>query len=134
MASLLGFIAKLPLILGVFLAGIKSIGAMMLPFDCNTSQPIPNKLAYNYLSKNGEDKFNSITKISGPFKKRIDYFSLTARSQQKRTVLVSIPMYICPNVSFVVFSRRFFFLFFFSLSSPLYSHFSIYTSENIAVL
>ena len=29
-----------------FLAGIKTIGAMMLPFGCNRSQPIPNILAH----------------------------------------------------------------------------------------
>ena len=41
----------------VFLAGIKTIGAMMLPFGCNTSQPIPNILADNAFSKNGQVKF-----------------------------------------------------------------------------
>ena len=54
----LGFIAKLPLIIGgFFLAGIKTIGAMMLPFGCNTSQPIPNILADTFFSKNGQVKF-----------------------------------------------------------------------------
>ena len=40
-----------------FLAGIKTIGAMMLPFGCNTSQPIPNILADTFFSKNGQVKF-----------------------------------------------------------------------------
>ena len=60
----------------------KTIGAMMLPFGCNTSQPIPNILAHNFFSKNGQVEFWPIEKISGPFKK-IDYFSLTARSSSK---------------------------------------------------
>ena len=51
MDLLLGKIANLPLILGVFVAGIKTIGAMILPFGCNTSQPIPNILAHNFFSK-----------------------------------------------------------------------------------
>ena len=38
-------------------AGIKTIGAMMLPFGCNTSQPIPNILADTFFSKNGQVKF-----------------------------------------------------------------------------
>ena len=59
MDALLDFIAKLPLILAVcvFLAGIKTSGAMMLRFGCNTSQPIPNILADNFFSKNGQVKF-----------------------------------------------------------------------------
>ena len=40
-----------------FLAGIKTIGAMMLPFGCNTSQPIPNILADTFFSKNSQVKF-----------------------------------------------------------------------------
>ena len=40
-----------------FWAGIKTIGAMMLPFGCNTSQPIPNILADTFFSKNGQVKF-----------------------------------------------------------------------------
>ena len=41
----------------VFLAGIKTIAAMMLPFGCNRSQPIPNILADTFFSKNGQVKF-----------------------------------------------------------------------------
>ena len=37
----------------LFLAGIKTIGAMMLYFGCNTSQPIPNIFA----DKVQSDKF-----------------------------------------------------------------------------
>merc|ERR1711923_509361 len=67
-----------------FLAGIKTIGAMMLPLGCNRSQPIPNILADTFFSKNGQVKFwpDNENKID---------FTLTARSQQKRTMLVSIP-------------------------------------------
>ena len=40
-----------------FLAGRKTIGAMMLYFGSNTSQPIPNKFAHIFFSKNGQVKF-----------------------------------------------------------------------------
>merc|ERR1712102_267333 len=94
----LRLIAKLPLIIGgFFLAGIKTIGAMMLPFGCNRSQPIPNILAGRFFSKNGQVKFWPDNENVGSVKKKIGYFSLTARSQQKRTMLVSIPTYFCPN-------------------------------------
>ena len=64
---------------------------MMLPFGCNTSQPIPNILADTFFSKNGQVKFWPDNENFGSVKKKIDYFSLTARSQQKRTMLVSTP-------------------------------------------
>ena len=80
MDLLLGKIAELPLILCVFLAGIKSIGAMMLPFGCNTSKPIPNILSVNFFTKNGQVKFWSDNENFMSVKK-IDYFSLTVRSQ-----------------------------------------------------
>merc|ERR1712102_97668 len=127
---------------------------MMLPFGCNSSQPILNILAdiMFCFEKMVKSNFGPITKISGPFKK-IVYFSLTARSQQKRTILVSIPTYFCPNFSFFAFLRRFkqqgcqklrFFVFLKKIGfiTILESFFEkimskpkpIYTSENIAVL
>ena len=69
--------------------------SLILGVFCNKSQPIPNILAHIFFRKIVESNFGPITKISGPFKK-IDYFSLTARSQQKRTMLVCIPTYFCP--------------------------------------
>ena len=63
----------------------------MFHFGCNTSQPIPNILADTFFSKNGQVKFWPDNENFGVRLKKIDYFSLTARSQQKRTVLVSIP-------------------------------------------
>ena len=89
-----------------FLAGIKIIGAMKLPFGCNRSQPNPaNLLAHNVFRKMVNSNFGPITKMSGPFKK-IDYFSLTARSQQKRTMLVSISTYFCPNFDLTIFRKK----------------------------
>ena len=72
MDVLLVFIAKLPLILGVFLAGIKIIGAMMLPFGCNRSQPIPNILADKFFSKNGQVKFGPDNENVGSVLKKSD--------------------------------------------------------------
>ena len=59
---------------------------MMLPFGCNTSQPIPNILADKFFSKNGQVKFWPDNENVGSVLKKIGYFSLTARSQQKRTM------------------------------------------------
>jgi len=55
-----------------FWAGIKTIGAMMLPFGCNTSQPIPNILADNFFLKNGQVKFWPDNENVGSFLKKSD--------------------------------------------------------------
>jgi len=44
----------------------------MLPFGCNTSQPIPNILADNFFLKNGQVKFWPDNENVGSFLKKSD--------------------------------------------------------------
>ena len=61
-----------------FLAGIKTIGAMMLPFDSNRSQPIPNILADTFFSKNGQVKFWPDNENFGSVKKNRLFLSYSS--------------------------------------------------------
>ena len=80
-----------------FFSWNKTIGAMMLPFGCNGSQPIPNILAHNFFSKKCQVKLWPDNENFVFVKKIIDYLSLEGRSQQNWTMLMSIPTYFCPN-------------------------------------
>ena len=99
MDLLRGFIAKLPLILGVLFSWNDNywsyVVAVMRPSQFQTYWLI---IFFEWPSR----ILARLRKFQGPFKK-INYISLTARSQQKRTMLVCIPTYFLPN--FFIFKK-----------------------------